>query len=952
MYKPDLCPENNRTSTTFQHHIVQCDKSNQFLLKACFLDFFDETNIIGFKNTDFYTLTLTNLKEEETNEIEPPTSMLRTSGDDMELSESRGLGWYYSQASAEDRYKYGWTATPQPPIDDRSGWSETETPADDKTGLSITETTAGSGWYPDWVPVPGYPPNVLVGVGPHGKPALKLGIIDFMTALQKTLVLLPSFPKIPLPTLTVTVDPGTQATGGPENIFQFILALIPSLPIPMLHLPRVTVQFGSPSPAPAPAAGGGGAAPAAPAAPTDFITLFLNALREKTNFALRLKQALFGSTTTAAPPTTTTPIPPITLPTVPPPVLPPVGWGWRPHPFPPRPFGWPAPRAVPPAAPAPAPAPPPYGWPSVPQQPLPLPSQMPTMPASPPVAQPSMPAPTYGVPQEYGPPPTYGVSITQRPTQPTYPRPSYGPPQASSSPPPAYGVPPSHGYGPNIAISVMPSPAPQMPYQFVPFPSGQWSQNMMYQNPNQGGAIPESPATNRQSPLSSTGASGELNSLPFGNSMSDAYWANLWNYVNGNRSNSVPTAGVHLLEPNTSLLPPQTRGISENEIDVRENILNSPALPAIESNDLDSVQSNKQAKSSANAIGNKVVQKYHDNYRERVTYLSSHVSTTPSSLLSSSTRGAQMIYRSTYAPPKSPSSPDYYEAKPSTSATPSASFSSSVVATTPLPVSTDSSVDTTTSDSTTDTTETVTSQLGGGVFEALLARKKKLRFRRKWQAQFPEDEVATTTEMSRPSKYSSEEVDNFTFNDVLGLLDEHKQSVPQPVTGLVYIPTTTTTSQHAVTTTTPPLATDSAEVPTSSQAPSTSFASRVSSDAPLPETTTGVSAIDIVPPEEGGLLTSLLSDHDYYALEPSGHGGVTENLKVASNLTPLFPPENPYYDTPEPNLLPLEQNYYNYDNTDLIRKKRSGDDDFVDYESNCTRENDLMELFFSDSGNT
>lgn len=76
-------------------------------------------------------------------------------------------------------------------------------------------------------------------------------IPDILVALRHSMQLLPKFPKIPLPTLYVQLTPTSPpAAGGPENIYQFILALIPN-PVAIItgllpHPPSVTLSVGSP----------------------------------------------------------------------------------------------------------------------------------------------------------------------------------------------------------------------------------------------------------------------------------------------------------------------------------------------------------------------------------------------------------------------------------------------------------------------------------------------------------------------------------------------------------------------------------------------------------------------------------------------------------------------------------------------------------------------------------
>lgn len=76
---------------------------------------------------------------------------------------------------------------------------------------------------------------------------LTMGAIDLTNALRQVMSLLPQLPSLPpLPTLKVEVEPVPQPVSmGPENLFQFLLALVPSIPLPMLPaLPKIKISFG------------------------------------------------------------------------------------------------------------------------------------------------------------------------------------------------------------------------------------------------------------------------------------------------------------------------------------------------------------------------------------------------------------------------------------------------------------------------------------------------------------------------------------------------------------------------------------------------------------------------------------------------------------------------------------------------------------------------------------
>lgn len=632
-----------------------------------------------------------------------------------------------------------------------------QTPAEDRLGYYPTSQAVGNtGWAPNWVPVPGYPPNqVMLAVDPKGNPAIKMGMLDFMNALQKVLVLLPSFPKIPIPTLTVTVDPGTSASGGPENIFQFILALIPSLPIPMLTIPKVTVQFGA-----APVSEG--ASPAAKSAqPLDFVSMLLAAVKEKTNFVQNLTSTLFGSksTTTAAPPT----------------VAPSGGWGpvvAAPVPPPKPSYGW---------APQPVATIPSYGWQQQPPAPAPTywPSQAPSV--APTYGVPP-PVPTYGVPQ---PAPTYGVAApTQTPFGIPQPLPGFGP-----SPSPT--VPQYIGGSPVQANPGYPSSSLQVPRANTqPFSNGQWLQNMFYQQQLANQASPKAPPPTSSIPQSSATPRNSLQnsaevrsnypaqgvSVPISSPPGEDYWNALWKYVNANYTAARGQQSV-TQEPSTNILPPLSpQGREESESNAindsnlnNDSTLNDPnsSQPTTEANDLESIHSAPNEQNNPNPmnaidIDDKVIRQM---YSDLFTKTIAETSTAPTMASASSGEGAgggdnmlasastlgSHVFRRTFTP------------------------SISNASTTEMPSTLNSTIGVNVTNSDSAVVSTV-------------IRKKRLRLRRKWKAHMPTDEPEASGSHSIPKveksdqqqqSSDSEETDNITFSETIQIVEPPTSSTTE-----------------------------------------------------------------------------------------------------------------------------------------------------------------------------
>jgi len=161
------------------------------------------------------------------------------------------------------------------------------------------------------------------------KMSLKMKITDLLAALAQTMKLLPRLPKIPLPTLYLQVSPtSAPVAGGPENIYQFILALIPN-PVAIImgfipQIPSVTISVGAP---PVIVNGKCTTCPTPPPSqnktmpPIDFFSVLLTAYKETLNY----KQAVF----TSKPPPTSTSTTTTAKPTIPPnPSVGPAGYGW------------------------------------------------------------------------------------------------------------------------------------------------------------------------------------------------------------------------------------------------------------------------------------------------------------------------------------------------------------------------------------------------------------------------------------------------------------------------------------------------------------------------------------------------------------------------------------------------------------------------------------------------